>query len=61
MDKSVKKCYKEEEEIVMALQEMARASNDGMVRQILEMMAKTLHEEASRLYQAENGRLFKET
>jgi len=44
---------KEEEEIVMALQEMVRASNDEMVRQILEMRAKARHEEASRLYQAE--------
>ena len=44
---------KEEEEIVMALQEMVRASNDETVRQILEMRAKARHEEASRLYQAE--------
>ncbi|HPZ07803.1 MAG TPA: Rpn family recombination-promoting nuclease/putative transposase [Candidatus Eremiobacteraeota bacterium] len=43
---------KEEEEIVMALQEMVRASNDEMVRQILEMRSKARHEEASRLYQA---------
>jgi len=32
---------------------MVRASNDEMVRQILEMRAKARHEEASRLYQAE--------
>lgn len=44
---------KEEEEIVMALQEMVRASNDETVRQILEMRSKARHEEASRLYQAE--------
>jgi predicted transposase/invertase (TIGR01784 family) len=44
---------KEEEEIVMALQEMVRASNDEMVRQILDMRSKARHEEASRLYQAE--------
>ncbi len=43
---------KEEEEIVMALQEMVRASNDEQVRQILEMRAKARHEEASRLYEA---------
>ncbi len=43
---------KEEEEIVMALQEMVRASNDEMVRQILEMRSKARHEEATRLYQA---------
>ena len=43
---------KEEEEIVMALQEMVRASNDEQVRQILEMRSKARHEEASRLYQA---------
>ncbi|HQK71978.1 MAG TPA: hypothetical protein PL101_12795 [Bacteroidales bacterium] len=40
------------EEIVMALQEMVRASNDETVRQILEMRSKARHEEASRLYQA---------
>ncbi|HPZ09656.1 MAG TPA: Rpn family recombination-promoting nuclease/putative transposase [Candidatus Eremiobacteraeota bacterium] len=44
---------KEEEEIVMALQEMVRASNDETVRQILEMRSKARHEEASRLFQAE--------
>ncbi len=43
---------KEEEEIVMALQEMVRASNDDEVREILEMRSKALHDEASRLYQA---------
>lgn len=43
---------KEEEEIVMALQEMVRASNDETVRQILEMRSKSRHEEATRLYQA---------
>ncbi len=37
---------KQEEEIVMALQEMVRASNDEMVRQILEMRSKARHEEA---------------
>ena len=31
---------------------MVRASNDETVRQILEMRAKSRHEEASRLYQA---------
>ena len=44
---------KQEEEIVMALQEMVRASNDETVRQILEMRSKASHEEASRLFQAE--------
>ena len=44
---------KAEEEIVMALQEMVRASNDETVRQILEMRSKARHEEASRLFQAE--------
>lgn len=43
---------KEEEEIVMALQEMVRASNDVNIREILEMRSKARHEEASRLYQA---------
>jgi len=39
----------------MALQEMVRASNDEMVRQILEMRSKARHEEASRLYQAKQA------
>ncbi len=43
---------KEEEEIVMALHELVRASNDDMIREILEMRAKARHDEASRLYQA---------
>jgi len=43
---------KEEEEILMALQEMVRASNDVNIREILEMRSKARHEEASRLYQA---------
>lgn len=43
---------KQEEEIVMALQEMIRASNDDMVREILDMRSKARHDEASRLYQA---------
>jgi predicted transposase/invertase (TIGR01784 family) len=44
---------KEEEEIVMALHELVRASNDDMIREILEMRSKARHDEASRLYQAE--------
>lgn len=43
---------KEEEEIVMALHELVRASNDDMIREILEMRSKARHDEASRLYQA---------
>lgn len=43
---------KEEEEIVMALHELVRASNDDMIREILEMRSRARHEEASRLYQA---------
>ena len=46
---------KQEEEIVMALQEMVRASNDETVRQILEMRSKARHEEASRLFQAKQA------
>ncbi|MEQ8172267.1 MAG: Rpn family recombination-promoting nuclease/putative transposase [Candidatus Eremiobacterota bacterium] len=46
---------KAEEEIVMALQEMVRASNDETVRQILEMRSKARHEEASRLFQAKQA------
>lgn len=43
---------KEEEEIVMALREMVKASNDDEIREILEMREKARHEEASRLYNA---------
>ena len=44
---------KEEEEIIMALQEMVNAANDPHVQEILEMREKAKHDEASRLYQAE--------
>ena len=37
----------------MALHELVRASNDDMIREILEMRSKARHDEASRLYQAE--------
>jgi hypothetical protein len=35
------------------LQEMVRASNDDMIREILEMRERGRHEEATRLYRAE--------
>ena len=47
---------KEEEEIIMALQEMVNAANDPHVQEILEMREKAKHDEASRLYQAERNR-----
>jgi predicted transposase/invertase (TIGR01784 family) len=50
---SIPEEIKEEEEIMMALQEMVRASNDEYIRELLEMRSRARHEEASRLYQAE--------
>jgi len=50
---SIPEEIKEEEEIMMALQEMVRASNDEYVRELLAMRSKASHDEASRLYQAE--------
>jgi len=50
---SIPEEIKEEEEIMMALQEMVRASNDEYIRELLEMRSKARHDEASRLYQAE--------
>lgn len=50
---SIPEALKEEEEIVMVLHEMVRASNDDLIREIMEMREKGRHEEASRLYQAE--------
>ena len=50
---NIPEALKEEEEIMMALQEMIRASNDDMIREILEMREKGRHDEATRLYRAE--------
>lgn len=50
---NIPEALKEEEEIVMVLHEMVRASNDELIREIMEMREKGRHEEASRLYQAE--------
>ncbi len=43
---------KEEEEIVMALNEMLRASDDDQLRELIEMRQKARHDEASRMYNA---------
>jgi predicted transposase/invertase (TIGR01784 family) len=43
----------QEEEIVMALQEMIRVSSDDMIREILEMREKARMDEDSRLWHAE--------
>ncbi|MEQ8190441.1 MAG: Rpn family recombination-promoting nuclease/putative transposase [Candidatus Eremiobacterota bacterium] len=50
---NIPEALKEEEEIMMALQEMIRASNDDMIREILEMRERGRHEEATRIYRAE--------
>ena len=41
-----------DEEIVMALNEMVKASEDDVIREILDMRDKARHDEASRLYNA---------
>lgn len=43
---------KNEEEIIMALREMVRASSDEVVRELLEYRDKALHDEATRLLEA---------
>src|SRR5690606_28625712 len=49
---SIPDILKEEEEIIMALNEMLRASEDDHIRELIEAREKARHDEASKLYNA---------